>query len=106
MTADSDEEYPSGFNAGRAWAEASDDLEAVENVETFIYDAGVSFEELLAVYKRCIDPAGQLIEDDILDGFEADGRMLTSEYLFGFIDGVQAAIKEAKSGAGNDDLDA
>jgi hypothetical protein len=99
MTADSDEDYPLGFAAGRAWAEASDDLEAVENVETFIYDASVSFDELLAVYKRCIDPAGNLVEDDILDGFEADGRMLTSEYLFGFIDGVQAAVKEAKGAA-------
>ena len=96
MTADSDDEYPSGFSAGRAWAEASDDEGAVESVETFIYDAGISFEELLALYKRCIDPEGNLVDDDILDGFEADGRMLTSEYLFGFIDGVKAAIKDAK----------
>jgi hypothetical protein len=102
MTADSDEEYPLGFNAGRAWAEASDDLEAVENVETFTYDARTSFDELLAVYKRCIDPDGSLVEDDILDGFEAGGRMLTSEYLFGFVDGVQAAIKDAKGQAEND----
>jgi hypothetical protein len=99
MTADSDEDYPHGFAAGRAWAEASDDLEAVENVETFLYDSAVSFDELLAIYKRCIDPGGILVEDDILDGFEADGRMLTSEYLFGFIDGVQAAIKAAKGTA-------
>ena len=28
--------------------------------------------------------------------------MLTSEYLFGFIDGVQAAIKEAKRSPEND----
>ena len=96
MTADSDDEYPSGFSSGRAWAEASDDEAAVESVETFIYDAGISFEELLALYKRCIDPEGNLVDDDILDGFEADGRMLTSEYLFGFIDGVKAAIKDAK----------
>ena len=96
MTADSDEEYPLGFNSGRAWAEASDDLGAVENIETFTYDAAISFDELLALYKRCIDPAGNLVEDDILDGFEAEGRMLTSEYLFGFIDGAQAAIREAK----------
>jgi hypothetical protein len=103
MTADADEEYPSGFNAGRAWAEATDDQGAVENIETFTYDAGISFEELLAVYKRCIDPQGHLVEDDILDGFEADGRMLTSEYLFGFIDGVQAAIKDAKRPEDNRD---
>jgi hypothetical protein len=102
MTADSDEEYPSGFKSGRAWAEASDDQEAVENVETFTYDAGISFDELLALYKRCIDPEGNLVEDDILEGFEAGGRMLTSEYLFGFIDGVQAAIKDAKSRPEND----
>jgi hypothetical protein len=96
MTADSDEEYPRGFISGRAWAEASDDQDAVEYVETFTYDARISFDELLALYKRCVDPEGNLVEDDILDGFEADGRMLTSEYLFGFIDGVQAAIKDAK----------
>jgi len=97
MTADSDEEYPSGVRSGRAWAEATDDPGAVENVESFIYDAETSFEELLAVYRRCIDAHGNLSEDDILDGFEADGHMLTSEYLFGFIDGVQAVINEAKS---------
>lgn len=102
MTADSDEEYPSGFNSGRTWAEASDDQAAVESIETFTYDAGTSFEELLALYKRCIDPEGNLVNDDILDGFEADGRMLTSEYLFGFIDGVQAAIKDAKRRPEND----
>ena len=102
MTADSDEEYPRGFSSGRAWAEASDDQDAVENVETFTYDAATSFDELLALYKRCIDPDGILAEDDILDGFEADGRMLTSEYLFGFIDGVQAAIKHAKGQLEND----
>jgi hypothetical protein len=96
MTADSDEEYPRGVQSGRAWAEHSDDEGAVENIETFTADAETSFTELLAVYMRCIDPAGNLAEDDILDGFEADGRMLTSEYLFGFIDGVQAVIKEAK----------
>ncbi len=96
MTADSDDEYPSGVRSGRAWAEATDDQGAVENIETFIYDAETAFDELLAVYTRCIDPDGHLSQDDILDGFEADGRMLTSEYLFGFIDGVQAAIKEAK----------
>ena len=55
-----------------------------------------------ALYKRCIDPEGNLVNDDILDGFEADGRMLTSEYLFGFIDGVQAAIKDAKRRPEND----
>jgi hypothetical protein len=96
MTADSDAEYPSGVRSGRAWAEATDDLGAVENIETFVYDAETSFDELLAVYIRCIDPDGNLTADDILDGFEADGRMLTSEYLFGFIDGVQAVVKEAK----------
>jgi hypothetical protein len=96
MTADSNEEYPSGVRSGRAWAEATDDEGAVENIVSFIYSADISFEELLAVYRRCIDPDGTLSEDDILGGFEADGRMLTSEYLFGFIDGVQAAIKEAK----------
>jgi hypothetical protein len=96
MTADSDEEYPSGVRSGRAWAEATDDLGAAENVESFIYDAETSFDELLAVYIRCIDPDGNLSQDDVLDGFEADGRMLTSEYLFGFIDGAQAAMKEAK----------
>ena len=51
MTADSDNEYPLGFSSGRAWAEASDDLEAVENVESFTYDAGTSFDELLALYQ-------------------------------------------------------
>jgi hypothetical protein len=102
MTADSDEEYPRGFNSGRAWAEASDDQGAIENIETFTYDAGTSFDELLALYKRCIDPEGNLVEDDILDGFEADGHMLTSEYLFGFIDGVQAAITAAKGQPEND----
>jgi hypothetical protein len=96
MTADSDEEYPRGFRSGRVWAEHSDDEGAVENIETFITDAETSFTELLAVFRRCIDPDGNLTDDDILDGFEADGNMLTSEYLFGFIDGAQAAIKEAK----------
>ena len=102
MTADLDEEYPRGFSSGRAWAEASDDEGAIEYVETFTYDAGVSFDELLALFKRCIDPEGNLVEDDILDSFEADGQMLTSEYLFGFIDGVQAAIKDAKGQPAND----
>lgn len=96
MTEDADADYTLGFGAGRAWAEATDDEGAVENIETFTYDAATSFDELLALYKRCVDPEGNLVDDDILDGFEAGGRMLTSDYLFGFVEGVQAAIRDAK----------
>src|SRR5262249_27171039 len=95
-TIDQEHERASGLRAGRAWAEESaDDRDAIDQVEAIdLEEAG--FNGALAVYMRCIDPEGNLAMDDIFDGFEADGRALTSDYLFGFIEGARSMVAGAE----------
>jgi hypothetical protein len=103
VTADSDEEYARGLRSGRDWAEHSIDREALDQVEALhLQDfEDEAFDRAFAVYMRCIDPEGNLAEDDIFDTLEAEGRALTSEYLFGFIDGAKATIQEMKARPAN-----
>lgn len=56
---DLDEDCARGIRSGRAWAEHASNLEALAEVEAFDWYQDPSYEQVLILFMRCIDPPGE-----------------------------------------------